>query len=123
MPDRGWRIIETVLATLREFGDSGFSQPRVAAGAGLRQSHLTFDCPTQVDLLAAVGRAAIDRLLAAVDAVLQGRSSDAVAPLATHLENTGVLMALALGVSVVTVEHGWRLARACLAGQHGEWDR
>jgi RNA polymerase sigma-70 factor, ECF subfamily len=32
-------------------------------------------------------------------------------------------VAAALGVSVTTVEHDWRLARAWLAGQLGEWDQ
>jgi RNA polymerase sigma-70 factor (ECF subfamily) len=32
-------------------------------------------------------------------------------------------VAAPLGVSVVTVEHDWRLARAWLAGQLGEWDQ
>jgi hypothetical protein len=31
-------------------------------------------------------------------------------------------VAAALAVSVATVEHDWRLARAWLAGQLGEWD-
>ena len=31
-------------------------------------------------------------------------------------------VAAALGGSVVTVEHDWRLARAWLAGQLGGWD-
>ena len=32
-------------------------------------------------------------------------------------------VAAALGISVATVEHDWRLARAWLAGQLGGWDR
>jgi ECF sigma factor len=31
-------------------------------------------------------------------------------------------VAAALGVSVATIEHDWRLARAWLAGQLGGWD-
>jgi RNA polymerase sigma factor (sigma-70 family) len=31
-------------------------------------------------------------------------------------------VAAALGISVTTVEHDWRLARAWLAGQLGGWD-
>jgi AcrR family transcriptional regulator len=97
--DRRQDIIRAALATLREHGFSGFTQPRVASRAGLRQSHLTYYYPTRVDLLAAVGRAAIDGQLAAVDAALNGSSSDAVASkiaeLAGRHENTRVLMALA----------------------------
>jgi AcrR family transcriptional regulator len=97
--DRRQTIIDAGLATLREHGYSGFTQPRVASRAGLRQSHLTYYFPTRVDLLAAVGRAAIDGQLAAVDAVLTGSSPEAVARaiagVAVRHENTRVLMALA----------------------------
>jgi AcrR family transcriptional regulator len=76
--DRRQDIIEAGLATLREHGYAGFTQPRVATRAGLRQSRLTYYYPTRVDLLAAVGRAAIDGQLAAADAVLDGSSADKV---------------------------------------------
>ena len=49
-------------------GSSGFKQPRVAAEAGLRQSHLTYYFPTRADLLAGVARAAVERQLEEVDA-------------------------------------------------------
>ena len=100
MQDRRQHIVEAGLATLREHGYAGFTQPRVAARAGLRQSHLTYYHPTRLDLLAAVGRAAVDRQLAAVDATLGGHSSpeaaaNAIAALITQHGNTRVLMALA----------------------------
>lgn len=100
MQDRRQHIIEAGLATLREHGYVGFSQPRVAARAGLRQSHLTYYHPTRLDLLEAVGRAAIDRQLAAVDATLGGHSSPeaaarAIAEVVARHENTRVFMALA----------------------------
>jgi AcrR family transcriptional regulator len=96
--DRRLDIIEAGLATLREYGYSGFSQPRVASRAGLRQSHLTYYYPTRVDLLAAVGRAAIDGQLAAVDALFEESSPEtvasAIAMAAVRHENTRVMMAL-----------------------------
>lgn len=100
MNDRRREIIEAGLATLREHGYSGFTQPRVATRAGLRQSHLTYYYPTRADLLAAVGRAAVDGQLAAVDRVLAEASSldvlaGAIARLIGRHENTRVLMALA----------------------------
>lgn len=100
MQDRRQDIVEAGLATLREHGYVGFTQPRVAARAGLRQSHITYYHPTRLDLLAAVGRAAVDRQLAAVDATLGALSSPeeaarAIADLVTRHENTRVLMALA----------------------------
>lgn len=99
MQDRRQNIIEAGLATLREHGYAGFTQPRVASRAGLRQSHLTYYYPTRVDLLAAVGRTAIDGQLAAIDAVFDGSSPDkvanAIAKVVVRHENTRVMMALA----------------------------
>ncbi len=101
MQDRRQQIVDAGLATLREHGYAGFTQPRVAARAGLRQSHLTYYHPTRLDLLAVVGRAAVDRQLAAVDAMLGGGGSSpeavarAIAELITQHGNTRVLMALA----------------------------
>ena len=67
MKDRRQDIINASLAVLKASGYAGFTQPRVAAEVGLRQSHLTYYFPTRVDLLAAVARVAIDRQLVAVD--------------------------------------------------------
>jgi AcrR family transcriptional regulator len=99
MRDRRQDIINAGLAVLRESGFSGFTQPRVAAEAGLRQSHLTYYFPTRVDLLTGVARAAIERQLAAVDAILGASSPQAaarvIANVAVRHENTRVIMALA----------------------------
>ena len=100
MQDRRQKIIEAGLTVLREHGYTGFTQPRVAARAGLRQSHLTYYHPTRLDLLEAVGRAAIDRQLAAVGDMLGSLASPdaaalAIAALVSRHENTRVLMALA----------------------------
>ena len=72
---------------------------QAAAGAGLRQSHLTYYYPTRLDLLEAVGRTAIERQLAAVDATLDGHASldaaaDGIAAVVVRDENTRVFMAL-----------------------------
>ncbi len=93
MQDRRQEIIEAGLATLREHGYAGFTQPRVATRAGLRQSHLTYYYPTRVDLLTAVARAAVDRQLAAADRVLKGNVADAagaITGVALRYENTRV---------------------------------
>jgi len=99
MSGRRQDILRAGLEVLRECGYAGFTQPRVATRAGLRQSHLTYYFPTRVDLLKAVGRAAIDGQLLAVDAVLRGKSPQIVArafaKLAARHENTRVLMSLA----------------------------
>jgi AcrR family transcriptional regulator len=98
MRDRRADIIEAGLATLREHGFVSFTQPRVAARAGLRQSHLTYYFPTRLDLLAAVAQAAIDRQLEGLDKVLSGtveQAATAMAKMAVRHENTRVMMALA----------------------------
>ena len=98
MKDRRQDIINASLAVLRESGYSGFTQPRVAAEAGLRQSHLTYYFPTRLDLLAGVARVAIDRQLAAVDGVVGASSvreaAKVIANVVVRHENTRVIMAL-----------------------------
>jgi AcrR family transcriptional regulator len=98
MQERRQDIIAGGLAVLREAGFPGFTQPRVAARAGVRQSHLTYYFPTRVDLLTAVARVAVDEQLAAIKAALVASSPEAaataVAELALCDENTRVLLAL-----------------------------
>ena len=60
---------------------------------------------------------ALDRL-----AELEGRQAQ-VMTLRYFGGMTVAEVAAALAVSVTTVEHDWRLARAWLAGQLGEWDQ
>jgi AcrR family transcriptional regulator len=98
MEDRRQDIVDASLAVLRESGYSGFTQPRVAAKVGLRQSHLTYYFPTRVDLLMGVARVAIDRQLAAIDVILRASSvweaAKTIANVAVRHENTRVIMAL-----------------------------
>jgi DNA-binding transcriptional regulator YbjK len=97
--NRREKIIQAGLTILRSHGFPGFTQPRVAAEAGIRQSHLTYYFPTRVDLLTAVARAAIDGQLAAIDSMLEGRSIQAASAVVAHAagrrENTRVIIALA----------------------------
>jgi AcrR family transcriptional regulator len=96
--DRRLDIIQAGLAVLREHGFAGFTQPRVAAVAGVRQSHLTYYFPTRVDLLTAVAHAATERLLATVDSIVEVSTPKAaaarMASVMVRRENTRVLMAL-----------------------------
>jgi AcrR family transcriptional regulator len=99
MQDRKSEILSAGLAVLREDGFAGFTQPRIAARTGLRQSHLTYYFPTRVDLLAAVARLAIDNQLAAVDRMLAASSPSEVVETMSRVmvvhENTRVLMGMA----------------------------
>jgi AcrR family transcriptional regulator len=97
--DRRQTILEAALDTLREEGYSGFTQPRVAARAGVRQSHLTYYFPTRLALIEAVARAAIEGQLALVDTI-SGEASPkvtaaSIAGMAIRHENVRILMALA----------------------------
>src|SRR6202795_1544950 len=99
MTNRRRDILRAGLEVLGERGYSGFTQPRVAAAAGLRQSHLTYYFPTRIDLLMGVARVAIDRQLAAVDGILGvssvRKAATTIANVAVRHENTRVIMALA----------------------------
>ncbi len=97
--DRRQIILEAGLSILREEGLAGFTQPKVAAKAGLRQGNLTYYFPTRTDLLAAVARLAIDAQLATaarmVERIMSAQeAASAFAAVVTRHENSRVLVAL-----------------------------
>jgi AcrR family transcriptional regulator len=97
--DRRSAILEAGLAVLREEGLAGFTQPNVAAKAGLRQGNLTYYFATRADLLAAVARAAIDLQLGAAKALLRSAKSlndatNAIGAVVVRHANTRVFVAL-----------------------------
>jgi AcrR family transcriptional regulator len=99
MEHKRQQILDAGLAILREEGLPGFTQPRIAARSGLRQSHLTYYFPTRTALLAAVARQAVDIQLAAVAAMIGKIASPrsaaaAIASVVIRHENTRVLVAL-----------------------------
>lgn len=57
-------IIEAALKLLKEKGFAALSQPRIAAEAGVRQSHLTYYFPSRADMLLAVADRSCEVLLA-----------------------------------------------------------
>jgi AcrR family transcriptional regulator len=92
-------ILEAGLAVLSEEGLAGFTQPNVAARAGLRQGNLTYYFATRADLLAAVARAAIDLQLGAARTLLASAESlkqaaDAIGAAVIRHENSRVFVAL-----------------------------
>jgi AcrR family transcriptional regulator len=101
MDDKRQHIVECALAQLREEGFAAFTQSKVAARAGLRQSHLTYYYPTRDDLLMAVAEAAMERQIKALDDLLAGtrsaRASTKIASVLGRKENTRVLLALVQG--------------------------
>ena len=98
-PDRRGAIVAAALEVIGESGPGGFTQPRVAARAGLRQSHLTYYFPTRDDLLVAVADEAVRRriaVLADAQAAADGPRAQvaALAGVLTSPEHTRILLAL-----------------------------
>jgi AcrR family transcriptional regulator len=97
--DRRGAIVAAALEVIGESGLGGFTQPRVAARAGLRQSHLTYYFPTRDDLLVAVADEAVRRriaLLQEAQAAADGPRAQvaALAGVLTSPEHTRILLAL-----------------------------
>ncbi|MFC5064851.1 TetR/AcrR family transcriptional regulator [Actinomycetospora atypica] len=91
--------MDAALEVIGETGPAGFTQPRVAARVGLRQSHLTYYFPTRDDLLVAVAEEAVRRrvaLLREVQDAADGLDEQitALARVLTSPEQTRVLLAL-----------------------------
>ncbi len=84
---------------MREEGLAAFTQPRIAAKGGLRQSHLTYYFPTRAALLAAVLDLAVEQQIAVAEQAVTASATrqDALA-IATRAvlyhQNTRVLVAL-----------------------------
>jgi len=67
------RILESALALLGESGVTELTQPKVSRGAGITQSHLTYYFPTRADLLLAVARHAVEKVMTGLhEAVARG---------------------------------------------------
>lgn len=98
-PDRRRALVDAALEVIGEAGPGGFTQPRVAARAGMRQSHLTYYFPTRDDLLVAVAEEAVRRRVALLTETLagaEGRAEQitALARVFSSPEQTRVLLAL-----------------------------
>jgi AcrR family transcriptional regulator len=91
--------VAAALEVIGEAGLAGFTQARVAARAGMRQSHLTYYFPTRDDLLVAVADEAVRRRVAVLreaQAAAEGPREQvaALAGVLTSPEHTRVLLAL-----------------------------
>ena len=65
------RIVDAALELAQTVGVQGMSQARVAAAAGVRQSHLTYYFPTRADLIKATVYGIRDQMLDATKSALQ----------------------------------------------------
>jgi AcrR family transcriptional regulator len=62
------RILEAALGLLAEHGVTELTQPKIAAAAAVRQSHLTYYFPTRMELLKAVAVHSLQSLMATLAA-------------------------------------------------------
>lgn len=62
------RILEAALGLLAEHGVTELTQPKIAAAAGVRQSHLTYYFPTRMELLKAIAVHSLQSLMATLAA-------------------------------------------------------
>src|ERR1700690_4598318 len=100
MPDRRESLIEAAIAAVREGGYSALTQPKVAARAGMSQSHLTYYFPTRSDLVKAVAERIVSMQFERMDAqgapLSQETALRNVTALVTATATTRVFMALVL---------------------------
>ena len=67
MPAKPARILDAAIAVIEDGGMQALTQPRVAARADMRQSHLTYYFPTRDDLVTAVAERIVTLRTAAVN--------------------------------------------------------
>jgi AcrR family transcriptional regulator len=100
MPDRRAILLDAAIAAVREGGYAALTQPKVAARAGMSQSHLTYYFPTRSDLVTAVAERVVSAQLTRLEAQEVSPSREAavknVTALVTSTETTRVFMALVL---------------------------
>ena len=95
MQDIRNELVLAGFAVLAEEGYPGFTQPKVAARAGVRQSHLTYYFPTRLALLEAVASSAIEQQLAAIGALADIPDEDErIAMVASALSQPTVIRVL-----------------------------
>jgi AcrR family transcriptional regulator len=99
MTDRRESLLQAAIAAVREGGYPALTQPKVAARAGMSQSHLTYYFPTRSDLVKAVAerivRAQFDRF-DAQGAATRDAAIRNLTELVTATGATRVFMALVL---------------------------
>jgi AcrR family transcriptional regulator len=98
LPDKRALIVEAAVGVIREEGLNGFTQPKVAKRAGLRQSHLTYYFPTRHELLVAVAKKVVVDRVTTLEAVAAARTRGTkvrvLAGILTDPEHTRLLLAL-----------------------------
>ena len=96
--DKRVLFLEAAIGLIGDEGLNGFTTPKVARRAGLRQSHLTYYFPTREDLLVAVAERVVTDRIATLGAVAAARTPAAkvrsLAAILVDPEQTRLLLAL-----------------------------
>jgi len=96
--DKRVLFLEAAIGLIGDEGLNGFTTPKVARRAGLRQSHLTYYFPTREDLLVAVAERVVTDRIATLGAVAEARTPAAkvrsLAAILVDPEQTRLLLAL-----------------------------
>ncbi len=100
MLDRRAILLDAAIAAVREGGYAALTQPKVAARAGMSQSHLTYYFPTRSDLATAAAERVVSAQFTRLDAREVPPSREAAIKnamaLVTATATTRVFMALVL---------------------------
>jgi AcrR family transcriptional regulator len=81
------KVLEAAVRLVHERGLQAVTQARVAASAGLRQSHVTYYFPARIDLLKAIVQKNVSALLDGVDSVEMTSLSDFRATMLERLKS------------------------------------
>ena len=93
-PDRRRALVDAALEVIGESGLGGFTQPRVAARVGMRQSHLTYYFPTRGELLQEVARYSIGKLAGELAHARTVSLADGIAAAAGDKRRSRVMLGL-----------------------------
>lgn len=107
MPPRREILLDAAIKVVREGGYPALTQTRVAAEAGMTQSHLTYYFPTRTDLVRAVADRIVSNQFAIFDAQELPKSVDdavkSVTAFVTATETTRALATLMLAADTEPV--------------------
>lgn len=88
------RLLDAGVSLLRDQGASALTQPRIAAAAGVSQSHLTYYFPTRDALLLAIAEHSVDQELQRATADSSGHPAERLAQAARFLPRVRMMLGL-----------------------------
>ena len=97
-------ILEAGAALLRDQGIAALTQPKVAAAAGIKQSHLTYYFPKRADLLLGIATHTIDGVLNAAAVEIEHKPQAALNEHIAKAVTNGVPPRVMIGLIVAAEE-------------------